>query len=121
MVGLDGLEQGLRLLPAFEKIAEWILASATTLLGTRALAVVLFGGGDDRGVVGELLVDGGAATVPATGGEGDGECAGSGEGEEEVVGQPVGHNHRDKCKEPFRSPMTTRICVRCRTISRAYK
>ena len=99
--GRDGLEQGLRLLSALEEIAEWILAPATTVLGTRALAVVLFGGGDGLGVVGALLVELGVAAAE-TGGEGDDERAGGDEGDKEVVGQPVGHHHQGECKSSSR-------------------
>lgn len=113
--GLDSLEYGFRLLSAFEKISEWILASATTLLGAGALAVFLFciwagrgllllgcrGHGARRGDVqgreggredGWRVVDGGAEVVPDAGGESDGESAGGdkadGVEDGEVVGQP---------------------------------
>lgn len=46
---LEGLEQRFRLFTAFQKLPEWILASATPLLGTSALAVLLLVGGSRDG------------------------------------------------------------------------
>ena len=97
--GLDSFEQGFRLFPALEEIPEGVLASATSLLGTGALAVPLVVGegrllGDEAGEEG--VVGGGTDGEVEARGECDGEGSGGDDEDDGIVGEPatevvVGH------------------------------